>query len=242
MSTPRDVETILKDAAETLQTAEWGLADFLGNDPRRRMPGLRNLVTFGVATTQATQNLRGIDKDAFDNWYEPFRAQMRDDPLMRYFWKLRSQILKEGRLGSVGVEIHVEFDGSRHQEVMRNPPPGARMFFIGDMLGGSGWEVELPDGTTTKYYVELPGVISDFQLHFSDPPTVHRGQTLTDTSIQALARHYIEYLQALVVAARGHFSPSSVPLAEQRIPRPQKRPPPPPRRKRPKGNSGRRRK
>ena len=31
------------------------------------------------------------------------------------------------------------------------PPPNAKGFFIGDNLGGSGWEVKLPDGSIEKY-------------------------------------------------------------------------------------------
>jgi len=35
-------------------------------------------------------------------------------------------------------------------------PPGATSFFIGDELGGTGWEVSQPDGSTEKYYIDLP--------------------------------------------------------------------------------------
>ena len=47
-------------------------------------------------------------------------------------------------------------DDSEIAALQRNPPLGARVFFIGDHLGGSGWEVELPDGSTGNYYVQLP--------------------------------------------------------------------------------------
>ena len=36
-------------------------------------------------------------------------------------------------------------------------PPGATSFFIGDELGGTGWEVPQPDGSTEKVlYFDLP--------------------------------------------------------------------------------------
>ena len=60
-----------------------------------------------------------------------------------------------------------------------NPPEGANGFFIGDNLGGSGWEVYLPDGSTEKYYVAmLDEIQSQIQvnLHFPDPPKRHDGQ------------------------------------------------------------------
>jgi hypothetical protein len=56
----RTADSVLNDAAQTLETADWGLADFTGPDPRRRMPGLRNLVVFGRAMTNALQNLRSV--------------------------------------------------------------------------------------------------------------------------------------------------------------------------------------
>jgi len=97
-------------------------------------------------------------------------------------------------------------DTSELQPLMRSPPPGARSFFMGDQLGGSGWEVELPDGSTENYYVVLPDDLKvKINLHFADPPTMHSGQPLADTSIEALAKHYVEYLRRLVHEAKEAF-------------------------------------
>jgi hypothetical protein len=77
----------------------------LQEDPERRISGLRTLVTFGHATTQALQNLRSTEGDAFDEWYAPIREAMRNDALMRFFWTLRSRILKKGTTGDIRLAI-----------------------------------------------------------------------------------------------------------------------------------------
>jgi hypothetical protein len=79
---------------------------------------------------------------------------------------------------------------------------------VGDKVGGSGWHVELPDGSSTRYYVQLPPTVDvQWTLHLPDSPREHRGQPLHDTSIQSLAQLYIAYLEELVSEARAKFSP-----------------------------------
>jgi hypothetical protein len=93
------------------------------------------------------------------------------------------------------------------RDLMQNPPPGARGFFIeGGQRGG--WHVELPDGTIATYYVELPDHLKRTvatSFHFADPPRTHLGETLQDTSVAALAQHYITYMERLVAAAVARF-------------------------------------
>jgi hypothetical protein len=89
---------------------------------------------------------------------------------------------------------------------MEDPPPGAKGFFIGDQLGGSGWEIEFPDGSIEKYYVQLPSAVRmETTFHFPDPPTLHLGQDIGDTSVPSLARRYLEYLSRLVKDAEQEF-------------------------------------
>jgi hypothetical protein len=206
----RTVASVLDDAAQTLQTAEWGLADLTGVDPRRRMSGLRNLVVFGRAVTNVLQNLRTVvGVQGFNEWYEPWQEKMRKDELLRYFYQLRTEILKEGVL-QTATSVHIANLNTRDLlPAMQNPLPGAKGFFIGDQLNGSGWEVELPDGSITKYYVMLPdGVQSQITMrfHFANAPRAHGGQPLQDSSVEQLAQLYITYLQNLLAEARAQFS------------------------------------
>ena len=87
-------------------------------------------------------------------------------------------------------------------------PPGAKGFFIGDTIGGSGWEIQLPDGSTEKFYVTFPSEISGLdmkvQIHLSDVPDQFREKPVTD-----LAEEYLGYLDRMVDDASEEFSPSA---------------------------------
>jgi len=43
------------------------------------------------------------------------------------------------------------------------------------------------------------------RLHFADPPATHLGQPVSDTSIEALAQHYVGYLRSLLERAGQQF-------------------------------------
>jgi hypothetical protein len=193
-----------------LEMTRLGLSDFLGSDPKRRMLGIRNVAVFGRSVTFVLQTLRSVDANAFDSWYKPHVEVMRADPLLIYFNDLRSEILKEGG-PALSADLYVEhLNTSDLESVMANPPPGAKSFFIGDSLGGSGWEVGLPDGSIEKYYVQLPAAVRmQTTLHFPDPPSEHLGAVITDTSVANLCRLYVAFLSALVNEATSEFGDSA---------------------------------
>lgn len=195
---------VLKAVQATLETAEHALEDLINGPPNRKLSGLRNLVVFGRAVTNVLQNLRSTEPE-FDIWYNRYVDEMKSDPLLKYFYKLRSVILKKGILKtSIRAFIRrLEFpcDMSRFGP----PPPFAKSFFIGDQLGGTGWEVELPDGSKMKYYVELPSDIGSASLHFPDPPTHHLGKEIGSYSVEKLSALYIEYLRKMVREAQTKF-------------------------------------
>jgi hypothetical protein len=205
----RTVTSVLSDAVATLQTAELGLADLTGVDPRRRMSGLRNVAVFGRAVTNVLQNLRSVvGAQVFNEWYAPLQEKMREDELLRYFYKLRSEVLKEGTLETNTSTYIASLNSGDLRPITQNPPPGAKGFFVIDALGGSGWEVELPDGSVVKYYIALPDHVQNqitTHFYFKDAPRMHGGQTLQDTSVEELARLYIEYLRKLVTNAKSEF-------------------------------------
>lgn len=131
---------------------------------------------------------------------------MREDPLMKYFYKLRSQILKEGVLKTIPTAHVKKLDFPDDMDKLRKTaPPNAKKFFIGDEYGGSGWEIQLPDGSLEKYYVELPSNIGYVTLHLPKAPKYHLGKKVEDDSIQNLAKLYIEYLRKIVLDAKQKF-------------------------------------
>ena len=203
----RTTEQILESAQRSLDIAELGYATFV-KQPEKRLVGLMNLTVFGVSVTAVLQNLRNTEAD-FDKWYEKYKSEMKSDPLMKYFWNLRSEILKEGKL-VVASNLHIKSLNPLNFHRIPPPPSNAkvRSFFMGDPLGGNGYEIELGDGSIQKYYVEMPSDIAESWLEFADKskmPRIHLGKKLESMSIQALSRLYLDYLQRMAKDARATF-------------------------------------
>lgn len=195
---------VLSNAKEILATAKRGLDDLTGRDPTRKTSGLHNVAVFGRSVTLVLQNLRSVNRQSFDAWYEPRVQAMAKEPLFSYFRELRNTILKQG---PPKPSSHVYVGSFNTADLAKFPaPPGAKGFFIGDQLGGSGWVVEMPDGSTEKFYIELPvhmGVKASW--HLPDPPSEFEGQPITDTSIENLSKIYVGALTKLVQEAESEF-------------------------------------
>lgn len=122
---------------------------------------------------------------------------------MRYFVDARNELEKQGKL-SVATRAHINYFSTNDIRKFGRPPVGAKSFFIGDNLGGTGWEVELADGTTEKYYVELPASIGEVKQQFTNFPAA-KAPELAGKSVEELCAMYIEKLEALVALAKMHF-------------------------------------
>jgi hypothetical protein len=80
---------------------------------------------------------------------------------------------------------------------------------FGDAIGGSGWEVQKPDGSTEMVYFTLPEELGiTTVLEFENPPTEHLGRSIKDTSVVAIGTLYVEYLTGLVERAFARFKTS----------------------------------
>lgn len=187
-----------------MDSAKLGLAD-IKREPARRHSGLRNLVVFGRAVTNVLQNLRASEKD-FDSWYEPYVQEMKADPLMKFFYELRTRILKRGETG-VGNYLHIkELQFPRDMAKFGPPPKNAKSFFMGDQVGGTGWEVEVQPGVIEKYYVDLPSDVGVGGLYFQGAPGINDARDVTAADVVALSERYIAYLDKLVLAAERRFA------------------------------------
>ena len=200
----RSTKQILNGAEETLATAKAGLEDVVGTRPERRLSGLRNLIVFGRAVTNVLQNLRTTES-TFDEWYEPYVTEMRNDPLLKYLYECRSEILKEGKVRT-GVKMHIEsFSFPLDMAKFGPAPRNAKGFFMGDANGGTGWEVALGDGSIVKYYVAFPDDIGEIEVLLGGAPTEHVGGSLRDTRIETVCSAYYTYLAGVVASARARF-------------------------------------
>jgi len=194
---------ILKRVEDTLRSAEIGLDMLKSGNPKFVSPGLRNVVVFGRSVTNVLQTLRRTEKE-YDEWYSKYREEMKKDPLMKYFYDLRSEILKEGKLPT-STSAYIKFFSPDYLSLFPKPP-NAKSFFIGDRFGGSGWEVELPDGTVEKYYIQLPTNLVDVTLHFEKSPNTHLGKNIENEPIDVLANLYVKYLRNMVLDAKKRFT------------------------------------
>ncbi len=196
----QSIEQVIQVAKERLETAQFGLEDMLRR-PERFQSGLCNAVVFGRAVTFALQNLRSV-VDNFDDWYCPMQEQMRCDPLMRYFHDLRTEIEKTvNRHTSTSVFIR-SFNSTTDMQRFQPAPPRATSFFMGDQNGGCGWEVQRADGSTEKYYIDLPSDIGEVTVHLHTVPEQFRNTPATD-----LLAAYLDKLEALITSATEHFLP-----------------------------------
>ncbi|WP_158968046.1 hypothetical protein [Paraglaciecola sp. L3A3] len=197
----KEIEAIIKKAEETLKTAQFGFEDL--SDKKRRTSGLRNLIVFGRSVTFVIQNLKTpVGEKEFSTWYLPIQESLKSDVLMKYFVTLRNEILKQGKL-PISTSTRVNINPGNMSK-LGNPPPGAKSFFIGDQLGGSGWVIELPDGTTENYYVELPTSMADVRQHFSELP-VPEDHELKHKPIEELCENYLGKLESIIDNAREAF-------------------------------------
>ena len=202
----RTKKQILDDVKRTLDTAELGYKILVQASPPDKMAGLMNLVVFGRAVTNVLQHLRGKEA-GFDEWYNMYREEMKSDSLLKFFYDIRSEILKEGKLrvGTSACISHLSFP----QDMARFPPPPknakGKGFFIGDRFGGSGYEIEMADGSVEKFYVNLPLDIAMVNVQFLNSPKTHLGKALTNDSVEYLSRLYLDYLQKMVKDAITKF-------------------------------------
>ena len=199
-----ETEKVFFNVEQTLKTAEFGLNELQGDQPERKLAGLRNLAVFGRAVTNVLQKLRSIEP-TFDKWYSKYVAEMKNDPLLKYFYKMRSEILKEGFLRTTSSLYIREFNSSTDMERIGIPPPNAKSVFMGDQIGGVGWIVELPDGTEEKYYGTLPSDIGKLTMFFPESPKKHLEENLGKETIDELGQLYFTYLKNMVDSAKQQF-------------------------------------
>jgi hypothetical protein len=173
-------------------------------DGERRVAAMCNVVVYGRTVTFVLQNLRSAATD-FNSWYEPWQHEMKEDPLLSYLNELRNEILKEGKERTASNAYVVSM---RIPDDIPPAPQNAVRFFIGDRNGGSGWEVQLEDGTTQTIYIKLPEDKVRTWLSFQNLPQEHLGAPIEDDTLENVCMLYVRYLQRIVKAAEDKFGAS----------------------------------
>lgn len=211
------IDQILQSTEDTLATAKYGYQDLLSGNRSTKFAGFRNLIVFGRSVTFMLQSLRAaVGNERFDNWYEPQQALMKSDLVLKYFMKLRDDLEKQGKLpASSSIQLRripPDLMNKYHK------PPGTVGIFIIDQMGGSGFEVELLNGSKEKYYVELPSDIASVKRHFKEIPAPDDDELKTKT-IEELSSYFISKLDTLLNEARCEFSEHQVKMVNgKRLP------------------------
>jgi hypothetical protein len=72
-----------------------GARDMLEADQDRVLLGFFSVALFGRSVTLALQHLKTWDEPVFLAWYAAWENEMRGDPLCKFFYDLRSDILHD---------------------------------------------------------------------------------------------------------------------------------------------------
>jgi hypothetical protein len=198
----RSAQEIVSEAEQRLLVAKYGLED-IRSRPGRVRSGLANVIVFGRAVTFGLQHLRGVVAD-FDAWYIPLQEAMRKHPVMSYFHGLRNKIEKEAKAVPIKTAFHISH--LRFPQDFGDPPPGASGVFVGDAEGGSGWFIETSEGSTEKYYIEVPSHMVQIEIGMVGAPSLPGNPT---PSAFELASIYVHELEAILRDARQKYAPYS---------------------------------
>ncbi|WP_431798908.1 hypothetical protein [Halobacillus andaensis] len=194
-------QQVLENAYSTLEMAKLGLIDLKSDHPKYRDLGLRNLAINGRSVTFIIQNLRNIEED-FDEWYDEIQHEMKSSELCVFFKDLRNEIEKQGKVKRASNSVFIQhFSTDILNRLPRPENVKIISFFMGDELGGSGWEIELPDGRKDKFYLDLPNSIITVNRYFSNPPKNHLGLNLEGKTIEEVSEIYFDYLSEVVSKA-----------------------------------------
>ena len=196
------IEKIFHNLDSVFMTANFGLNLLLNGDPTAVPTGVRNVLTFGRTLTNTLQRLRSHISN-FDEWYVPYMEQMEKDPLMKYLYNLRNNVVKEGKMPLSTKTIITELNSNMLRSLPK--PPNATSFFIGDSNGGSGWEIILPSGIKEKFYINLPWDTVRTSIHFANIPEIHLGKNVPNITVSEACDLYLQYLKYLVDEAKDKF-------------------------------------
>lgn len=197
-----EMNTVLKNTNDMLERASFALNDFKKEkNPKKRMAHLVNFINNSRSVTFALQKIEN-KVVGFKDWYKKYQDQMKADPLMKFFKDLRDDIVHEGKL-DVSGSMHIkQLSFPKDLTLLGKQPQNATGYFFGDNIGGNGWEIQMPDGSIKKQYVDIETDNISFTSTFQNAPIVHLNNQITDNSIENLCDLYIKYLDNLIESAK----------------------------------------
>lgn len=188
---------------ETLDTAFQGYF-VLKDHAARRTAGFRNVIIFGNAVRKVLEELPS-DGGEFDKWFKPIRKEFKTSVLMKLFAELLAEIRKREteRIGSTARVVGFNYPADVPKLGKR--PAHAHEFFMGDEIGGIGWEVELRPGVIEKYYAILPAAYGTVEEFLSFTAVVQTARDPRPIDATKVSEQYIHTLEKVLRGAEQHL-------------------------------------
>jgi hypothetical protein len=198
------VKDILRMAHETLDTAHLGYA-VVRDVPARAVAGLRNVAVFGAAAMTILEKLRAADAAAAA-WYKPIRKKLAASVLVRLFEQLHAEFRKRDAAGVSSQARLKTFNYPADLEKLGKRPPRASELFMGDEIGGTGWEVDVFPGMKEKYYVVLPTEYGTVDLFLANTAVVQTSRDPRKIDIANVCDQYVSALDEVLRGAELQFN------------------------------------
>jgi len=179
----------------------------------------------GRAVTNIAQNLKHCCP-GFEEWYRKYQDEMKEDHLCKFFYRMRTDKLKQGNdhvssfsisnlrrgfnLSIIGGMIAYGFHNEKGEYVERSIPPPIESAGCFVDSNGIGWNIQNLDGTSSKQYAEVPMHQIGIDLWFDAPPEVHKGSIIDDKSAENLCKMYVDYLRDFVKQLEIAFCGQSI--------------------------------
>jgi hypothetical protein len=185
------VRQVLNQASAALHAAAGALHELEHDAPTiRQFPNIRQIVIECRRSTFVLQKLSSRVV-GWDEWWAPRQAELRADPLMRYFHNLRTEIEKQGLPAAMAVMYDLQTGATIADVACGEDQFGV---WIGGAVRRSGSSPVLP---LDEYPDFNTFGLRDFRL--ADPPLEHDGQPLVDFRFSTLADLAIAYLSNRII-------------------------------------------
>jgi hypothetical protein len=197
------ITEILRIAHESLDTAHLGYA-MVRDVPSRRLPGLRNVVMFGNLVAASFEELRDCGP-AGAGWYKSIRKKIADSPVARLFRELHAEFRKRDAAGVSSQARLRTFNYPADLDKLGKRPPRATELFMGDEIGGTGWEVVLAPDRRGRFYVVLPAEYGTVDVFLSGTAIVQTSRDPRPIDIVDTCDRYVSLLDDTLRGAELQF-------------------------------------
>jgi hypothetical protein len=190
------VQSSIQLARHWLLSAERELDTFEhGTEGSQRTLSFWNFISALVATRNALRHAMKAET-AFEAAFQSHWQDIESDQLFTCLVRLRNELYHE-KPTRIATGMYIRQIVVSPDLMGPAPAPNASMF-IGDQLGGSGWEVPQPDGSVEKFYRELPE--GSVEIHYQLPerlqPSEHKGEDVSRLGLKEIAHRALSLLQS----------------------------------------------